>query len=84
MLVNVAVVVVLQVKLSTTIDEAWKEWEAIILALGVVAEGCIIGLLLHLSRVPFPLLESIPWFQNLLFSAAHLLSNHVSTCAWCC
>jgi hypothetical protein len=62
MLVSVAVVVVLQVKLSTTINVAWKEWEATILALGVVVEGCIIGLLLHLSRVPFPFLEFIPWF----------------------
>jgi hypothetical protein len=76
--------VVLQVKLSTTTNAAWKKQEATILALGVVAEGCISGLLPHLSWVPFPLLESIPWFQNPLFSIVHLLSNNVFTCAWCC
>jgi transportin-1 len=55
-------VVVLQVRLSTTTNVTWIEWEVAILALGVVAEGCISGLLLHLSWVPLPLLESIPWF----------------------
>jgi hypothetical protein len=55
-------VVVLQVKLSTTTNIAWKEWEVVILALDVVAEGCISGFLPHLSWVPLPLLESIPWF----------------------
>jgi len=41
-----------QVRLSTTTDAAWKEWEAAVLALGAVAEGCISGLLPHLSQVP--------------------------------
>jgi transportin-1 len=59
-LISVAVVVVLQVRVSTTTDAAWKEQEAAVLALGVVAEGCISGLLPHLSWVPLPLLESIP------------------------
>jgi hypothetical protein len=49
--VSVTVVVVLQVRLSTTADAAWKEREAAVLALGAVAEGCISGLLPHLSRV---------------------------------
>jgi transportin-1 len=40
-----------QVRLSTTADAAWKEREAAVLALGAVAEGCISGLLPHLSRV---------------------------------
>jgi hypothetical protein len=84
MLVSVAVVVVLQVKLSTTTDATWKEQEVAVLALGGVVEGCIYGLLPHLSWVPLPLLESIPWFQNPLFSTTCLLNNHVSTCAWCC
>jgi transportin-1 len=41
-----------QVRLSTTTDAAWKEREAAVLALGAVAEGCISGLLPHLSQVP--------------------------------
>ncbi|CAK9221083.1 unnamed protein product [Sphagnum troendelagicum] len=49
-----------QVRLSTTADSAWKEREAAVLALGAVAEGCISGLLPHLSRIVaflVPLLE---------------------------
>jgi hypothetical protein len=41
-----------QVRLSTTTDAAWKEREAAVLALGAVAEGCISGLLPHMSQVP--------------------------------
>lgn len=48
MLVKVVVVVVLQVRLSTTTDATRKKREATKLALGVVVEGCIFGLLLHL------------------------------------
>ncbi len=43
----------LQARLSATTDSAWKEQEAAVLALGAVAEGCISGLLPHLSQVPF-------------------------------
>jgi hypothetical protein len=49
-----------QVRLSTTTDAAWKEREAAVLALGAVAEGCISGLLPHLSQIVaflVPLLE---------------------------
>lgn len=40
----------LQAKLSTSGDEAWKEREAAVLALGAIAEGCINGLYPHLSE----------------------------------
>jgi transportin-1 len=58
-----------QVRLSKTEDSAWEQKEAAILALGAVAEGCISGLLPHLTQivaylVPFmedgrPLVRSI-------------------------
>lgn len=42
---------IFQAKLSSTGDEAWKEREAAVLALGAVAEGCINGLYPLLSEV---------------------------------
>jgi transportin-1 len=49
-----------QAKLSQNTDTAWKAREAAVLALGAVAEGCINGLLPHLSQIVaflVPLLE---------------------------
>ncbi|KAH9541786.1 hypothetical protein CY35_14G084100 [Sphagnum magellanicum] len=49
-----------QARLSATTDSAWKEREVSVLALGAVAEGCISGLLPHLSQIVaffVPLLE---------------------------
>lgn len=43
----------LQAKLSATGDEAWKDREAAVLALGAIGEGCINGLYPHLSEVIF-------------------------------
>lgn len=40
-------------RLSSTEDSVWEEREAAILALGAVAEGCITGLLPHLTQVCF-------------------------------
>jgi hypothetical protein len=65
---------------TTTTYVGWKKQEATILALGAVVEGWISGLLLHLSHVPLPLLEFIPWFQNPLFFTTRLLRNHVCGC----
>lgn len=50
----------LQGQLSTTSDEAWKEREAAVLALGAIAEGCITGLFPHLPEVYFSFLILIP------------------------
>ncbi|MCD7466207.1 Transportin-1 [Datura stramonium] len=60
---------VVQAKLSTTNEEAWKEREAAVLVLGAIAEGCINGLFPHLSEIisflipllddKFPLIRSI-------------------------
>ena len=41
----------LQAKLSASGDEAWKDREAAVLALGAIGEGCINGLYPHLSEV---------------------------------
>lgn len=41
----------LQQKLSSTGDAAWKEREAAVLAIGAIAEGCINGLYDHLPGV---------------------------------
>ncbi|KAJ7545352.1 hypothetical protein O6H91_09G116500 [Diphasiastrum complanatum] len=49
-----------QAKLSNSSDEAWKEREAAVLALGAIAEGCMQGLLPHMSQIVaflVPLLE---------------------------
>ena len=40
-----------QIPLSASGDEAWKDREAASLALGTIAEGCISGLYPHLSEV---------------------------------
>lgn len=37
--------------MSNSDDETWKEREAAVLALGAVAEGCLIGLYPHLNEV---------------------------------
>ncbi|GMG98868.1 hypothetical protein Nepgr_000708 [Nepenthes gracilis] len=59
----------IQVKLSCTDDQSWKEREAAVLAIGAVAEGCINGLYPHLFEIvdilvpllddKFPLVRSI-------------------------
>ncbi|CAN4112585.1 unnamed protein product [Withania somnifera] len=69
---------VVQAKLSTTSDEAWKEREAAVLVLGAVAEGCINGLFPHLSEIisflipllddKFPLIRSISCWTLSRFS----------------
>ncbi|KAL5713973.1 Transportin-1 [Ranunculus cassubicifolius] len=58
-----------QAKLANGDDASWKEREAAVLALGAIAEGCIKGLLPHLSQIlsffipllddKFPLIRSI-------------------------
>ncbi|KAK4400660.1 Transportin-1 [Sesamum angolense] len=60
---------IVQAKLSATGDEAWKDREAAVLALGAIGEGCIDGLYPHLSQIiaflipllddKFPLIRSI-------------------------
>ncbi|KAL5787373.1 hypothetical protein ACOSP7_004322 [Xanthoceras sorbifolium] len=39
-----------QAKLSASGDEAWKDNEAAVLALGAIAESCLNGLYPHLSE----------------------------------
>ncbi|XP_010548121.1 PREDICTED: transportin-1 [Tarenaya hassleriana] len=68
----------IQAKLSTAGDEAWKEREAAVLALGAIAEGCINGLYPHLSEIAafllpllddkFPLIRSISCWTLSRFS----------------
>ena len=41
----------MQAKLSAGGDDAWKEREAAVLALGAIGEGCINGLYPHLLEV---------------------------------
>ncbi|EXB24033.1 hypothetical protein L484_006064 [Morus notabilis] len=67
-----------QTNLSASGDEAWKEREAAVLALGAVAEGCINGLYPHLSEIisflipllddKFPLIRSISCWTISRFS----------------
>ncbi|PHT97847.1 Transportin-1 [Capsicum chinense] len=69
---------IVQSKLSTTNDEAWKEREAAVLVLGAIAEGCINGLFPHLSEIisflipllddKFPLIRSISCWTLSRFS----------------
>lgn len=69
---------VVQAKLSSTNDEAWKEREAAVLVLGAIAEGCINGLFPHLSEIisflipllddKFPLIRSISCWTLSRFS----------------
>lgn len=40
-----------QARLGSTSEDKWKEREAGVLAMGAIAEGCITGLLPHLSQV---------------------------------
>ncbi|PIN01121.1 Karyopherin (importin) beta 1 [Handroanthus impetiginosus] len=67
-----------QAKLSATGDEAWKDREAAVLALGAIGEGCINGLYPHLSEIiaflipllddKFPLIRSISCWTLSRFS----------------
>ncbi|XP_028113616.1 transportin-1-like isoform X7 [Camellia sinensis] len=69
---------IVQSRLSTTDDVAWKEREAAVLALGAIAEGCINGLYPHLSEIvafltprlddKFPLIRSISCWTVSRFS----------------
>ncbi|XP_073306992.1 transportin-1-like [Primulina huaijiensis] len=69
---------VIQTKLSTGGDEAWKDREAAVLALGAIGEGCINGLYPHLSEIisfltpllddKFPLIRSISCWTISRFS----------------
>uniref|UniRef100_A0A1J3HHC1 Transportin-1 n=1 Tax=Noccaea caerulescens TaxID=107243 RepID=A0A1J3HHC1_NOCCA len=64
-----ALMPLIQAKLSASGDEAWKEREAAVLALGAIGEGCMNGLYPHLSEIvafllpllddKFPLIRSI-------------------------
>lgn len=58
----------MQAKLSASGDEAWKDREAAVLALGAIAEGCIKGLYPHLSEVIFvewsPLAQIVDQIPN--------------------
>ncbi|KAL0393479.1 UNVERIFIED_CONTAM: Transportin-1 [Sesamum latifolium] len=69
---------IVQAKLSATGDEAWKDREAAVLALGAVGEGCINGLYPHLPQIvaflipllddKFPLIRSISCWTLSRFS----------------
>ncbi|WCJ39923.1 transportin 1 [Euphorbia peplus] len=69
---------VVEGKLSAKGDEAWKDREAAVLALGAVAEGCINGLYPHLPQIvdflipllddKFPLIRSISCWTLSRFS----------------
>ncbi|KAG2408973.1 Transportin-1 protein [Vigna angularis] len=48
-----------QAKLSAGGDDAWKEREDVVLALGAIGEGCINGLYPHLLEVNFLLVDTI-------------------------
>ncbi|XP_028113619.1 transportin-1-like isoform X10 [Camellia sinensis] len=78
---------IVQSRLSTTDDVAWKEREAAVLALGAIAEGCINGLYPHLSEIvafltprlddKFPLIRSISCWTVSRFSKFIIQSiNH--------
>ncbi|XP_038900875.1 transportin-1 isoform X1 [Benincasa hispida] len=69
---------IVEVNLSANGDEAWKEREAAVLALGAIAEGCISGLYPHLPEIvtflipllddKFPLIRSISCWTLSRFS----------------
>ncbi|XP_073027371.1 transportin-1-like isoform X2 [Primulina eburnea] len=69
---------IIQTKLTTGSDEAWKDREAAVLALGAIGEGCINGLYSHLSEIisflipllddKFPLIRSISCWTISRFS----------------
>ncbi|GFS34668.1 transportin 1 [Actinidia rufa] len=69
---------IVQAKLSSTDDAAWKAREAAVLALGAISEGCINGLYPHLSEIvtflipllddKFPLIRSISCWTISRFS----------------
>ncbi|XP_024929147.1 transportin-1 isoform X1 [Ziziphus jujuba] len=56
----------IEAKLSTSGDEAWKEREAAAFALGAIADDCSAGLLPHLPE--FPLIWSICCWRLSRFS----------------
>ncbi|CAA0820530.1 Transportin-1 [Striga hermonthica] len=69
---------IVQAKLSATGDEAWRDREAAVLALGAIGEGCINGLYPYLSEIiaflipllddKFPLIRSISCWALSRFS----------------
>ncbi|PIN07339.1 Nuclear transport receptor Karyopherin-beta2/Transportin (importin beta superfamily) [Handroanthus impetiginosus] len=69
---------IVQTKLAAIGDEAWKDREAAVLALGAIGEGCINGLYPHLSEIiaflipllddKFPLIRSISCWTLSRFS----------------
>ncbi|KAL8543781.1 hypothetical protein ACS0TY_004364 [Phlomoides rotata] len=69
---------IVQAKLSAAGDEAWKDREAAVLALGAIGEGCINGLYPHLPEIiaflipllddKFPLIRSISCWTLSRFS----------------
>ncbi|KAL3514972.1 hypothetical protein ACH5RR_021874 [Cinchona calisaya] len=69
---------IIQSNLGNTNDEAWKDREAAVLAIGAIAEGCINGLYPHLSDIvaflipllddKFPLIRSISCWTLSRFS----------------
>ncbi|KAK4746628.1 hypothetical protein SAY87_025665 [Trapa incisa] len=73
-----ALMPIIESKLLTTGDAEWKEREAAVLALGAIAEGCIIGLYPHLTQIiaflipllddKFPLIRSITCWTLSRFS----------------
>ncbi|KAL3539108.1 hypothetical protein ACH5RR_002474 [Cinchona calisaya] len=78
---------IIQANLGNTDDEAWKEREAAVLAIGAIAEGCINGLYPHLSEIvvflipllddKFPLIRSISCWTLSRFSKyiVHCIGN---------
>ncbi|KAL5856203.1 hypothetical protein ACOSQ3_006038 [Xanthoceras sorbifolium] len=77
---------IIQAKLSASGDEAWKDREAAVLALGAIAEGCINGLYPHLSEIvvflipllddKFPLIRSISCWTLSRFSKYIVQNGH--------
>ncbi|KAK3193287.1 hypothetical protein Dsin_024597 [Dipteronia sinensis] len=77
---------IIQAKLSASGDEAWKDREAAVLALGAIAEGCISGLYPHLSEIvvflipllddKFPLIRSISCWTLSRFSKYIVQNGH--------
>ncbi|KAK7280593.1 hypothetical protein RJT34_25658 [Clitoria ternatea] len=69
---------IVEAKLATSGDDAWKEREAAVLALGAIGEGCINGLYPHLLQIvaflipllddKFPLIRSISCWTLSRFS----------------
>ena len=62
--------------MSTSSDEAWKEREAAVLALGAIAEGCINGLFPHLPEVIFSFLILIALSYEVDFLAYIIMGEN--------